>query len=254
MHEYELLERRWKRYRRKRLLYILIPVLAIFLTLPFFLQPSAQQIKPPAQSKKRESFQKTPQHIKTSEKNDTKKDLPQKLIKQRDSAEKKRKKPTSKTKNFLFLPDKSFEKQLDTLDTTLVTKKEKKTKPVQKEQKKTIQPQTVSKPKNILIQQKSASLKDLINEFYYAPSSSKALIIARKYYEKHRYKESMKWSLKANELNKRSEESWILFAKSLYKLGQKQKAVKTLQFYLHRHESAKAKAVLISMQKGAFND
>ena len=258
MHEYELLERRWKKYRRKRALLFSLPIVVAVVFTYFYLDSSSKKLFQNVQSKKRvletnNTHQKSAQSS-FHEMNSTKKSVHSHNLKTLSTDSLKVFETNSSIKQTpLFMPDKSFEEHLSTLSSLSIAKKHEqnqKKKSVEKPVKRAVLPKVVQKPKKILIQQKTASLKDLKKEFYYAPSCSKALIIAQRYYENRQYKDSMKWSLKANKLNKKNEESWILFAKSLYKIGHKQKAIQTLQFYLQRHNSPHAKAVLISMQKG----
>ena len=264
MHEYDLLERRWKKYRRKRVLLFSLPIVVVaFFVTYFYFGSTAKQPSKNIQSKKSKPQTKYTQQKSAQnsfhDMNDTKKSMQSISLYTPSSYSGSQTPETNGSieQNPLFTPDKSFEEHLSMISSLSIAKKhepKQKRRSVEKSVKRTVLPKAIQKPKKILIQQKMASIEDLTKEFYYAPSCSKALIIARKYYENHQYKDSMKWSLKANELDKKNEESWILFAKSLYKTGQKQKAIQTLQFYLRKHDSPNAKAVLISMQKGIFND
>lgn len=57
------------------------------------------------------------------------------------------------------------------------------------------------------------------------------LKIAQNSYENANYKEAQKFALKANEIDNESEDSWIVFAKATYKLGNKDDALHALQAY-----------------------
>ncbi len=59
-----------------------------------------------------------------------------------------------------------------------------------------------------------------------------ALMLAEEYYQKKDYKNSQKWSLKANNIDPNNEQSWILFAKSIAKNGKPQRAIRALNAYL----------------------
>ncbi len=92
-----------------------------------------------------------------------------------------------------------------------------------------------SKPKNE---------RKLIKSFLSSPSYDLALKIASIYYRKKDYKNSASWAKKANNLNKKREDAWILFAKSKYNLGQKKQAISVLELYLHNRQSKKITKLL----------
>jgi hypothetical protein len=78
------------------------------------------------------------------------------------------------------------------------------------------------------------------------------LFIARYYYDHGQYNEAYNFSLKTNSLNSRLEESWIIFAKSLVKLGRVEQAKKTLSLYISESNSDAARALLDSIERGSF--
>lgn len=77
-----------------------------------------------------------------------------------------------------------------------------------------------------------------------------ALDIANTYYSKGNYKEARDWALTANKLNSKNDESWIVFAKSSYKLGFKEQAINSLNNYLKNNNSKKIKDALDLIKKG----
>ena len=76
------------------------------------------------------------------------------------------------------------------------------------------------------------------------------LYIARYYYERGKYNEAYNYALKTNAINNNMEESWLIFAKSLVKLGKSEQAKKTLQFYISQSNSESAKNLLNSIEQG----
>jgi len=62
------------------------------------------------------------------------------------------------------------------------------------------------------------------------------------------YVESEKWALIANNLDKNSEESWFLFAKSKAKLGKRREALKILVSYHKKTKSPQAKELIEKIQ------
>ena len=75
------------------------------------------------------------------------------------------------------------------------------------------------------------SVADLEKKFSVTKDVHIATLIARKYFEKKKYKKSELWALTANELDELNEESWIIFARSKYRQNKKEDAIKILQTY-----------------------
>lgn len=74
--------------------------------------------------------------------------------------------------------------------------------------------------------------------------------IARYHYEHGNYNEAYNYALKTNSISSTMEESWLIFAKSLVKLGKNDQAKKTLQLYISQSNSENAKSLLYSIQQG----
>jgi len=75
-----------------------------------------------------------------------------------------------------------------------------------------------------------------------------ALLIAKAYYRIGDYKNSEAWSLKANSLDKKLDDSWLLFAKSKDKLGKHEEAIKVLLAYYNKNKSVKIKNLIDKMR------
>lgn len=75
------------------------------------------------------------------------------------------------------------------------------------------------------------------------------LYIARYHYDKGNYSEAYNYALKTNALNNSMDESWLIFAKSMVKLGKADQAKKTLQLYISNTNSTPAKNYLDSLDK-----
>ncbi len=95
-------------------------------------------------------------------------------------------------------------------------------------------------------------LQDVINRFKKNKNPKLSLHIAKKYYSLRRYNKSYNYALITNQIDENIEDSWVIFAKSLYKLGEKKMAMKTLNSYIKSSESIKASILLSDMQKGNF--
>jgi hypothetical protein len=120
-----------------------------------------------------------------------------------------------------------------------------------------IQPQqTAEQPASskisIITKQDEDDLNDVIQRFRTNKNPALSLFIAKRYYSLGAYQKSYNYALMTNDINSEIEESWIIFAKSLVKLNQKEMAIKTLQSYLQKHESTQAKQLIDEIRSGAF--
>jgi tetratricopeptide (TPR) repeat protein len=93
---------------------------------------------------------------------------------------------------------------------------------------------------------------EIIERFKKNNNPALSLFVAKKYYELGEYKQSYNYALITNEINKDIESSWIIFSKSLVKLGKKEKAIKTLTKYVKQSHSNAAKILLDEIRSGKF--
>lgn len=77
-----------------------------------------------------------------------------------------------------------------------------------------------------------------------------ALMLAEEYYLSKNYIECNKWALIANNIDAENEKSWIWFAKSKIKLGQKEDAILALKTYLKNTKSQAAQSLLNQITLG----
>lgn len=77
-----------------------------------------------------------------------------------------------------------------------------------------------------------------------------ALDVSESYYQKDDFENARKWALIANKHDIDNEKSWILFAKSSYKLGLKEQAVESLKNYLNNSYSNDINETLELIKKG----
>ncbi|WP_457592784.1 CDC27 family protein [Hydrogenimonas sp.] len=94
------------------------------------------------------------------------------------------------------------------------------------------------------------TLEYLIKRFNERRDPKLASYIAQSYYKKGKYKEAVKWSVMANSLDPSSEETWLIFARSKVKLGQKEDAIRALRVYLNQYSSRNIKSFLQSLEAG----
>ena len=78
--------------------------------------------------------------------------------------------------------------------------------------------------------------------------------VAYNVYTTKNYTESSKWALIANQLDPDSEKSWLWFAKSKLKLGQKEDAIVALKAYLKTNKSKAAQTLLNQISLGEINE
>ncbi len=97
---------------------------------------------------------------------------------------------------------------------------------------------------------KVTNVKEMIKVYNKEKSYSVAIKIAQIYYGNGNYKKSMFWAKKANMLDHQDEKAWILYAKSEYMQGHKNKAKEILKLYLANATSTNAKALLLKWTQG----
>ena len=97
-----------------------------------------------------------------------------------------------------------------------------------------------------------AQLDSVIRRFRKSKKPALGLFISNKYYEQGNYKESYNYARQTYKINPNIEGAVMLYAKSLTKLGQKDKAMSKLQLYIKKSGSIKAKALLSQIKKGTL--
>lgn len=105
---------------------------------------------------------------------------------------------------------------------------------------------------NIKRQNTQNDIYDIIKRFKKNNNPALSLFVAKKYYELQNYRQAYNYALITNKINKEIESSWIIFAKSLVKLGKKEKAVKMLKKYVKQTNSNQADILLDEIQSGKF--
>lgn len=97
-----------------------------------------------------------------------------------------------------------------------------------------------------------SDIKDVIRRFKKNKNPALSLFIAKRYYELHKYQSSYNYALITNEIDKNIDQSWIIFSKSLVKLGQEELAALTLKSYLKTSKSTQAEILLRKIESGEF--
>ncbi|MBE9862924.1 transformation system protein [Campylobacter concisus] len=113
-----------------------------------------------------------------------------------------------------------------------------------------------SKParKRVNIQVTSASNEESVlrEQFLKTNNPTIALELARLNFRNNNFKEAIKWSLAANDIDNSLEESWIIFAKSKYKLKQSDDAVKALREYNKNLNKASINELINKIKSGTL--
>lgn len=113
--------------------------------------------------------------------------------------------------------------------------------------------ETVERPKiNIeVVETNSVSAyADVANRFHQSHDTDDSLFLANSYYRKGDYKKSEYWALQTNKVNGSIEESWLLFARSKLKQGERKEAIRILNAYIKKTNSVEAKKLLNKIKKG----
>lgn len=108
------------------------------------------------------------------------------------------------------------------------------------------------KPLSLNRNDSKLDIESIERRFKETSNPSLGLFIARYHYDHGNYSEAYNVSLKTNTLNSKIEESWIIFSKSLVKLGKPDQAKKTLQLYISESNSEAARSLLDSIERGNF--
>jgi len=87
-------------------------------------------------------------------------------------------------------------------------------------------------------------IETIKKKFIKTKKPREAMLLAKAYYAKKEYSKSEEWALRANRLNNKLDESWLLFAKSKVKLGKRDEALQILVSYYKKSHSSKAKALI----------
>ena len=102
--------------------------------------------------------------------------------------------------------------------------------------------------------QETHSIPQLKERFEKTQNGVFAVMLAEEFYNTKNYKESVKWSLIANQLEPENDKSWIWFAKSKVKLGEKEDAITALKAFLVHNKSTAAQALLSQITLGETHE
>lgn len=112
-----------------------------------------------------------------------------------------------------------------------------------------------SAPKTSINIERSGSgseIDQVIKRFQTNQNPSLSLFVAKKSYEMGDYHQALNYALITNKIKSDIADSWIIFAKSLVKLGRKEEAAKTLKEYISFSGSTEAKQLMDDINSGRF--
>ncbi len=95
-------------------------------------------------------------------------------------------------------------------------------------------------------------IRHVIKRFKKSNNPALSLFVAKKYYELEDYHKAYNYALITNKIDNQIDASWIIFAKSLVKLNQKEMAIETLKQYTQESHSSSAKILLDEIVSGKF--
>lgn len=97
-------------------------------------------------------------------------------------------------------------------------------------------PQAEPVREKIIIRSYVPNIANLEQNFHQKNDYKTALQIAELYFADKNFEKALKWSFKANELDKRDSGAWVLFAKAKFALGKKDEAKQVLQSFLRFYD------------------
>lgn len=116
---------------------------------------------------------------------------------------------------------------------------------------KTSQPIIKGKLTSIKRDDAAFDIHEIENRFKDNSNPNLGVYIAKYHYDHGNYSEAYNYALKTNSINNSIDDNWLIFAKSLVKLGKEEQAKKTLQLYISNSKSQAAKNYLDTLDKGS---
>lgn len=98
-----------------------------------------------------------------------------------------------------------------------------------------------------------SSPADPISAYNANPKYETALAVARDFYTQKEFSEAAVWAKKANQMNRESEEAWLLYAKSYHAQGRKNEAIGVLELFLNYKDSKAASELLRTWKQTPSN-
>ncbi len=142
------------------------------------------------------------------------------------------------------LSDISFEKQIQE---PLVSEKNVQSKPTVAKVQKVATPK-VKEKKVFISSQDGNSLSFIKKKFYATNNSVFSINLSQRFFKAKKYEQALKWALISNEVDSKSDKSWVMFAKIKEKMGKKQDAINALAQYLKNNNSKEIAKLLKNLK------
>ncbi len=92
--------------------------------------------------------------------------------------------------------------------------------------------------------------KEVEKRFRLGHDPDDSLFLAKAYYLRGMYKKAEYWALQTNKINENIEESWLIFVRAKVKRGQRNEAIRILNTYIGKTNSAEGRILLDKIKKG----
>ncbi len=113
-------------------------------------------------------------------------------------------------------------------------------------------PITPQSAQNVRISTKKVSgIEELTALHERDPRYETALKIAQHYFDQQEYLLASSWAKRANILDKEAQGAWLLYAKSEYARGNKERAMEILRLFLSNKSSTEAQTLLMTWSQGS---
>ena len=266
MHEIDLLEKRWRKYRLKKLslplsILGLCVAVAIFFITVYFINTNSK-----ANSYTVDVQDRFEQEADIDAKIDT---LLSDTQTATDTKEEKVQQPQqqSRTKLRSYEPEiampqqqrQNIQEQKDKESKDKEPKSEK-TASKKQESQKSEQPlqkeQESSEKKESSLQfsrsESQINTEEIKKRYQESKNPRHALFLANYFYDSAQYQKSSRWAYELNQNDPSIEEGWLIFAKSLYMLQRQEDAISILRSYRRHYDSTKADELLRQFIQGEF--
>ncbi|MEA1919163.1 MAG: hypothetical protein U9N52_04935 [Campylobacterota bacterium] len=100
--------------------------------------------------------------------------------------------------------------------------------------------------------QEEADIQEVIKRFKNNKNPALSLFAAKRFYAIKKYSDAYNYALMTNELNSDIEESWLIAAKSMHKLGKKNDSIHLLNQFINKSNSMRAKMILEQINNGTL--
>lgn len=246
------LERKWLIYKIKSYIpHAIIAIIIFVIALVVFMVTNSESDKTPIADTSIKKIEKVEQEP-TSATSKTEQNSVNSIDDTSDKKPKENSLKTTTVEKVIISPSFNFMNDIEK-DTKQKTIK-RPTKKADVKKKIEIKPKVKEEKNNIVInigkEDTQKEIQDVIRRFKKTNSPVLSLFVARKYYELGDYTMAYNYALITNKIDSEIETSWLIFAKSLVKLNQKDKAIKTLKEYINHSHSSRARTLLDEILSG----